>query len=371
MLPVIAIVGCPNVGKSTLFNRLTGTRDALVADYPGLTRDRLYGFADAEAGPAIIVDTGGLTGGSAAVDRAMQVQVGAAVEEADAVIMLVDGSSGLGAGDEAVAALLRRSGKPVVLAVNKTEGVEPHSAVADFHALGLGEPLAISASRGERIGALMNAVLACCAPTARAAVDGAVPVTETASGGIVEPAAGNDATRIAILGRPNVGKSTLVNRYLGEERVITLDEAGTTRDSIEIPFEADDRRYVLVDTAGIRRKARVTAAIEKISIAKSLKALDEADAVIVLCDARDGITDQDVSLIGLVLERGRALALGINKWDGLTAAQRATIRSELDRQLPFLDFVDTHFISARHGSNIYDLLAPAFGPARGWRRGDA
>jgi GTP-binding protein len=341
MLPVVALVGRPNVGKSTLFNRLTGTRDALVADYPGLTRDRLYGFARLDGRGVLLIDTGGLTGERDELGASMARQVGLAVDEAQVIVFLVEGPAGVTASDQAVAAQLRRTGKPVVVAVNKTEGQAAETAVAEFHALGLGDPVAIAASSGERIDRLVARVLDLCPP------------------GDEQAPALPEGMRVAVIGRPNTGKSTLINRYLGEDRLVTQDRAGTTRDSIAIPFAVDERRYVLVDTAGIRRRARVTDTIEKFSVVKSLQAVEEADAVIVLLDAREGVTEQDVSLIGLVLERGRALALGINKWDGLTEAQRAEVRRELDRRLPFLDFVDRHFISALHGSHIHELLRSA------------
>ncbi|MDH3977605.1 MAG: ribosome biogenesis GTPase Der [Gammaproteobacteria bacterium] len=344
MLPVLALVGRPNVGKSTLFNRLTGTRDALVADYPGLTRDRLYGFLrhDAE-GSAIIVDTGGLSGNKAELDRLMSDQVETAVGDASVVIFLVDGEGGCTAGDETIAASLRRTGKPVLLAVNKTEGRGLDELTGDFFRLGLGDPVSISALRGDRIALMLEQAFALC------------PKITEEPHEIERP----EGTRIAVLGRPNVGKSTLINRCIGEDRLVTFDESGTTRDSIAVPFVFDDEPFVLVDTAGIRRKARIQDTIEKFSVVKSLQALEEADAVIVLIDAREGLTEQDVSLIGLILERGRALTLGINKWDGLSDRRRSELRESLDRQLPFLDFAEILFISALHGSNIVDLLRAA------------
>ncbi len=343
LLPVIALVGRPNVGKSTLFNALTRTRDALVADYPGLTRDRIYGFVERGDSPAIVIDTGGVTGDGADLDAQMARQVELAVAEAQCVVLLVDGPAGVTAGDELVADLVRRSGKPVVVAVNKSEGQAPESVSADFYSLGFADCPAISASRGDGLEALLELALSHC------------PASEPDGSGETAP----DGLRIAVVGRPNVGKSTLINRYLGEERLVTQDEAGTTRDSVAIPFIHDDRPYVLVDTAGIRRRARVDETIEKFSVVKSLQAVEQSDAVIVLLDAHEGITEQDVSLIGLVLERGRAMTLGVNKWDGLSQAQRATLRRELDRRLPFLDFVRVHFISAKHGSNIMDQLKSA------------
>ncbi len=343
MLPVLALVGCPNVGKSTLFNRLTGTRDALVADFPGLTRDRMYGFVRAEFGAAIVIDTGGLTGEQAELDLRMSRQVEAAVADATVVIQIVDGEAGCAAGDENIAVTLRKTGKPVLLVVNKTEGRVSEELTGDFYRLGLGDPIAISATRGDRVHAMFERVLALCPPQTEQE-----PEIAKAHG-----------TRIAVLGRPNVGKSTLINRCIGEDRLVTFDESGTTRDSIAVPFTFDDEPFVLVDTAGIRRRARVHDTIEKFSVVKALQALEEADAVIVLIDAQEGLTEQDVSLIGLILERGRALTLGINKWDGLSARRRADLREALDRQLSFLDFVETFFISALHGSNIVDLLRGA------------
>lgn len=341
MLPVVALVGRPNVGKSTLFNQLTGTRDALVADYPGLTRDRLYGYARLDDTGALVIDTGGLTGERDELEVSMARQVELAVAEAHVVVLIVEGPAGLTRDDDAIARQLRRAGKAVVVAVNKTEGQSPDVAAADFHALGLGDPVAIAAVSGQRIAALIQRV------------------TELFPAGETVTAPAREGMRIAVVGRPNVGKSTLINRYLGEDRLVTQDKPGTTRDSIAIPFQVDDHDYVLVDTAGIRRKAKVTDTIEKFSVVKSLQAVEESDAVIVLLDAREGVTEQDVSLIGLILERGRALALGVNKWDGLPESERAEIRRELDRRLPFLDFVAQHFISAKHGSHIHDLLRSA------------
>ncbi len=342
LLPAIALVGRPNVGKSTLFNRLTQSRDALVADFPGLTRDRLYGYARLGDQSLVVIDTGGLSGEREALDESMARQVALAVAEADVVVMLADADAGLTAGDEQVAALMRRSGKPTLLAINKVDGAQPELAVAEFHALGLDDPIALSALRGSGVPALLQRI------EDRLPASSSTPQEPTEEG-----------VRLAVVGRPNVGKSTLVNRLLGEERVVTQDQAGTTRDSIAVPFSVDAQRFVLVDTAGIRRRAKVDQTIEKFSVVKALQAVEEADAVMLLLDAQAGITEQDVSLVGLIVERGRALALGINKWDGLANSQRSEITRQLDRQLPFLDFVDTHYISARHGSNIFDLLKSA------------
>lgn len=343
MLPVIALVGRPNVGKSTLFNALTGTRDALVADFPGLTRDRLYGYAQLGGQLCILIDTGGLTGGSDAMSALIDRQVAYAVDEADVVVLVVESGDEPLPDDHAIVARIRRAGKPAVLAINKAEGRNPGQLAAGFYALGLGEPVAISATQGDRLSQLGERIL------------GELPVRDDSADPEEAPAL--TGTRIAVIGRPNVGKSTLINRYLGEERLLTSDQAGTTRDSIRVPFSHDGHAFVLIDTAGIRRKARVSEMVERFSIVKSLQALEEADAVLLLLDARDGVTEQDVSLVGLVLERGRALAIGINKWDHLPTDQRAATRDALDRRLPFLDFAEIHYISALHGTAVYDLLA--------------
>ncbi len=350
MLPVVVLAGRPNVGKSTLFNRLTRSRDALVADYPGLTRDRQYGFGKVGPAPYVVVDTGGLAGGEDGVAELMARQTVRALEEADVAVVIVDGREGLTAADEHVAALARRHARSVRLVVNKTEGLDPGLAAAEFHALGLGEPLAISAAHGDRVAALMDEVLA--------------PFVEAEAG---EPESADEeeaAIRIAVVGRPNVGKSTLVNRLLGEERLLVYDEPGTTRDSVAVPFERDGCRYVLVDTAGLRRRARVRESIEKFSVVKSLQAIDEANVVIALLDAREGVTEQDVSLLGLIVERGRALVVGVNKWDGLTEEQRRQVHEQIERRLPFLDFAERFTLSAKHGTGVGHLLPAA---RRAWR----
>jgi len=340
MLPVIALIGRPNVGKSTLFNRLTRSRDALVADYPGLTRDRNYGFGKLGPIPYLVIDTGGVAGGEVGIAEAMVEQTVRALTEADVAIVMVDGRSGLTAADEHVAMLARKHAKKTWLAVNKAEGLDADLASGEFHGLGLGEPIAVSAAHGDRISAMMDAVLA---------------EFETAPPDEADEE-DNEELRIAVIGRPNVGKSTLINRLIGEERLVVFDQPGTTRDSVAVPFERNDRKYLLIDTAGIRRKSRVHEVIEKFSIIKALKAIEEAQVVIAVLDAHEGITEQDVSLLGLVLERGRALVVVTNKWDGLSAYERKRIRDELDRRLPFLNFAERITISALHGTAVGDLL---------------
>ncbi|TLY74178.1 MAG: ribosome biogenesis GTPase Der, partial [Gammaproteobacteria bacterium] len=337
MLPVIALVGRPNVGKSTLFNVLTATRDAIVADVPGLTRDRQYGFGRVGPIPYVVIDTGGLVENPTGIEAQMRVQTERAVEEADRLVLLVDARAGLTPQDHFVARELRRSGKPVALAVNKAEGLDPYVVSADFHSLALGDPVTISASHGQGCGELMENVLAGLEPQS---------ADEAAS----------DAIRIAIIGRPNVGKSTLVNRLLGEERVIASEEPGTTRDSILVPFQRDGREFVLIDTAGMRRRSRVADVVERVSVAKTLQAIDEAHVVILVLDAHDTVAEQDASLLGLALERGRALIIAVNKWDGIPAEQREEIRRQLALKLDFVPFAPLHFISARHGTGVGELV---------------
>jgi GTPase len=337
MLPVIALVGRPNVGKSTLFNVLTGTRDAIVADVPGLTRDRQYGFGRLGPVPYVVIDTGGLIENPSGIEAQMRAQTERAVHEADRLIFIADARAGLTPQDQFVARELRRSGKPVTLAVNKTEGLDADVVSADFHALGFGEPVAISASHGEGCEELMRHALA---------------------GLEAQPPAEQDpqAIRIAIIGRPNVGKSTLVNRLLGEERVIASEEPGTTRDSILIPFERDGRRFLLIDTAGLRRRSRVEDVVERASVAKTLQAIDEAQVVILVLDARDTVAEQDASVLGLALARGRALIIAVNKWDGIAPEQREQIHRQLALKLDFVPFAPLHFISARHGTGVGELM---------------
>jgi len=343
MLPVIALIGRPNVGKSTLFNRLTRSRDALVADYPGLTRDRKYGFGKLGPIPYLVIDTGGVAGGEVGIDERTVDQTARALEEADIAIVIVDAREGLNAADEHVAELARKNAKKSFLVVNKAEGLDTAIAGSEFHGLGLGEPLVISATHGDRVNALMDFVLA----------DFDVVEEE-------EPLPSYDdddhALRIAVVGRPNVGKSTLINRIIGEDRLVVFDQPGTTRDSVSVPFVRNDRKYELIDTAGIRRKSKVHEVVEKFSIIKALQAIEHAEVVIALLDAHEGVTEQDVSLLGLILERGRSLVVVTNKWDGLSASERKHVRDELDRRLPFLDFAERITISALHGTAVGDLL---------------
>lgn len=340
MLPVVALVGRPNVGKSTLFNYLTRTRDALVADYPGLTRDRQYGRVRRGQRDYFVVDTGGIVETEAGIDEQAMRQVQIALEEADAIIFLVDARDGLNVGDEAIAQRLRRTGKPVILAANKIDQAKASlaAAVDEFHAIGLGEPHPISASHARGVGELLDAV-------------------EARLPGLAETAAADDGgIRIAIVGKPNVGKSTLVNRLLGEERVVVFDQPGTTRDSVEVPFERHGQRYTLIDTAGIRRRGRVAEVIEKFSVIKAMQAIEKAHVVIYLIDAREGVTDQDANLLGMVLEIGRGLIVGLNKWDGMTPDQRDETRRQLDLRLQFIDFAEKYFISALHGTGVGHLF---------------
>ena len=337
MLPVVALIGRPNVGKSTLFNAMTGTRDALVADLPGLTRDRQYGFARRADVPCIVVDTGGLVENADMIESLMVAQTERAIAEADRIIMLVDGRAGVTPQDMFVAQLARRSGKPVILAVNKTEGFDHDVAVADFHQLALGEPVPIAAAHDQGVVSLLEAAL-----------EGLTP----------DPGDGpeNTSIKVAIIGRPNVGKSTLINRLLGEDRMVAFDQPGTTRDAVLVPFERDGERFTLIDTAGIRRKSRVEETVEKFSVIKTLQAIETAHVVVVVMDAHDNIAVQDASLLGTVIEQGRALILAVNKWDNIPTEQRDLIREQIEMQLEFANFAPLHFISARHGSGVGELF---------------
>jgi GTPase len=360
MLPVIALIGRPNVGKSTLFNRLTRSRDALVADYPGLTRDRQYGFGKLGPVPYLVIDTGGVAGGEVGISELMVEQTVRALEEADVAIIMVDGRSGRTSSDEHVAELARKHAKTTWLAVNKSEGLDAAIASGEFHKLGLGDPVAISSAHGDRISALMDEVLA---PWVDDPADSELEYEYSDDAqGETEPGEEEDEgkpLRIAVIGRPNVGKSTLINRLLGEDRLVVFDQPGTTRDSVAVPFERDGKSYVLIDTAGVRRKSKVHEVVEKFSIIKALQAMERAQVVLAVLDAAEGVTEQDVSLLGLTVERGRALVVVANKWDGLSRDQRRQVKSDLDRRLPFLDFAKQITISALHGTAVGDLLPEA------------
>jgi GTP-binding protein len=339
MLPVVALVGRPNVGKSTLFNRLTRSRDALVADLSGLTRDRKYGEAEIGDHRFIVVDTGGITGDEAGIDAAMAAQSRAAIAESDVVLLLVDARAGLTAGDEMLVQELRRQDKPFHLVVNKIDGLQAETALSEFYALGVESVHGIAASHGRGVRALVEAVV----PAADAAEQDAEVEGES------------DAIRVAVVGRPNVGKSTLVNRLLGEDRVVVFDQPGTTRDSVFIDFEREGRQYTLIDTAGVRRRKNVRETVEKFSIVKTLRAIDDAHVVVLLIDAHEGLVEQDLHLLGHCIEAGRGLVIAINKWDGVDPDQRQWIRAELDRRLQFASYADIHFISALHGTGVGHL----------------
>jgi GTPase len=368
VLPVVALVGRPNVGKSTLFNALTGTRDAIVSDVPGVTRDRQYGFGRAAGMSFIVIDTGGLVENPTGIDAQMRAQTERAVAEADRLIFITDARSGLTPQDQLIARELRRAGKPITLAINKAEGLDEAVVGAEFHALGMGEPHAIAASHGQGCRELIELALAGLEPAAPADVDHETPtrgehgrrpraarLAVDSTGAQAAPS----AIRIAIVGRPNVGKSTLVNRLLGEERVIASDEPGTTRDSIFVPFRRDERDFLLIDTAGMRRRARIEDPLERVSVAKTLQSIEEAHVVVLVVDAHDMVTEQDASLLGIALDRGRALLIAVNKWDGIPAEQRETIRRQLALRLDFAPFVPMHFISARHGTGVGELMQAA------------
>lgn len=340
MVPVIALVGRPNVGKSTLFNRLTRSRDALVADFPGLTRDRKYGEGRIDNQDFIVIDTGGISGDEAGIDSAMAEQSLLAIEEADAVVFLVDGRAGINPADEMIANHLRRTDKPYYLVVNKTDGIDPDVAVSDFYELGLSQPLPIAASHGRGVKQLIEYVL---------------EPFQDAMLAEAEEKIKDDSTRIAVIGRPNVGKSTLVNRLLGEDRVVVYDQPGTTRDSIYIPYERFEQKYTLIDTAGVRRRKNIKEAVEKFSIVKTLQAVKDANVVIAVVDAQEGLTEQDLHMLGFAIDAGRAMVIAVNKWDGMSAEAKDRVKEQLKRRLVFADYANIHFISAKHGSGVGDL----------------
>ena len=388
--PVVALVGRPNVGKSTLFNRLTRTRDALVADFPGLTRDRKYGHANISGYDFIVIDTGGIDGTEEGVEEKMAEQSLLAIEEADVVLFLVDARAGLTAADIGIANYLRqRTNKTTVVVANKTDGIDADSHCAEFYQLGLGEVEQIAAAQGRGVTQLIEQVLAPLGEQLNA--DQVVENTEEfadddashdewdhdfdvdneedaalldqALEEEIEERIEDKNIKIAIVGRPNVGKSTLTNRILGEERVVVYDMPGTTRDSIYIPMERDGQQYTIIDTAGVRKRGKVNLAVEKFSVIKTLQAIQDANVVLLTIDAREGISDQDLSLLGFILNAGRSLVIVVNKWDGLSQDIKDQVKSELDRRLDFIDFARVHFISALHGSgvgNLFDSVKEAY-----------
>lgn len=338
MKPVIALVGRPNVGKSTLFNQLTKSRDAIVADFSGLTRDRQYGDGRVGDKAFICIDTGGIgETPEEGVSALMARQSWVAVEEANVVLLLVDGRAGMNTDDAYIARRLRTAGKRVVLVVNKTDGVDPEVAINEFASLGFKDVHAIAAAHGRGVTQLIQHVLA--------------EFPENPEDAPVD----DDSIRIAVVGRPNVGKSTLINRILGEDRVVVSDVAGTTRDAIDVPYERNGQKYTLVDTAGVRRKGRVDEAVEKFSVVKTLQAIDDAQVAILVVDAHEGLVEQDLHVLGYVLEKGRALVVAINKWDGLDSYQREQVRGAMDRRFGFVQFAKVHFISALHGTGVGEL----------------
>ena len=341
MIPVFALVGRPNVGKSTLFNRVTKTQDALVANFPGLTRDRQYG--EAKLGPRhfIVIDTAGITGQEEGIDSAVAQQSQQAVVEADAVVFMLDARDGLTSVDEQLAQKLRGYNKPIFYVANKIDGVNVDEALADIYRFGAEKIYPTTATHGRGIKPLFEDMLALF-PEDEAAAD--------ANGEALDP-----GIKIAIAGRPNVGKSTLVNRLLGEDRVVVYDQPGTTRDSVYIRYERNDEVFTLIDTAGIRRRKNVHEVVEKFSIVKTLKAIDDANVVILMLDASEGVVDQDLHLLGHVVDAGRALVVAINKWDGLTDQHKQYVKSELERRLQFIDYAKIHFISALHGTGVGHL----------------
>lgn len=383
MTPVVALVGRPNVGKSTLFNRLTRTRDALVADFPGLTRDRKYGQAHIAGYDFIVIDTGGIDGSEQGVEEKMAEQSLLAIDEADVVLFLVDARAGLTSADIGIAQYLRqRQQKKTVLVANKTDGIDADSHCAEFYQLALGEVVQIAASQGRGVNQLMENVLAPLfeqqAESNESAVQNDENFEEIAvqdewehdfdfnneeESQLLDQALEDEAQdneeksiKIAIVGRPNVGKSTLTNRILGEDRVVVYDMPGTTRDSIYIPMERDGQQYTLIDTAGVRKRGKVTLTVEKFSVIKTLQAIQDANVVLLTIDAREGISDQDLSLLGFILNAGRSLVIVVNKWDGLDQEIKDQVKSELDRRLDFIDFARIHFISALHGSGVGNLF---------------
>lgn len=380
MTPVVALVGRPNVGKSTLFNRLTRSRDALVADFPGLTRDRKYGQAVVDDMNFIVVDTGGIDGSEEGIEVKMAEQSLQAIDESDVVLFMVDARAGVTSADIGIANHLRRQKKKVFLVANKTDGLDGDAHCADFYSLALGEVYQIAASHGRGVTSLLEKALApffeeltCKSPEEEAededaAYWAAFEGTETEVEAEEDEFTGEDRyadlpIKFAIIGRPNVGKSTLTNRMLGEDRVIVFDLPGTTRDSIYIPLERDEQQYIVIDTAGVRKKKKIYETVEKFSVVKTLQAIEDANVVLLLIDAREGVSDQDLSLLGFTLHSGRSIVIAVNKWDGLDQDTKEKIKEDLERRLGFVDFARVHFISALHGSgvgNLFDSIQEAY-----------
>ena len=337
MIPVIALIGRPNVGKSTLFNVLTHTRDAIVANEPGLTRDRQYGIGKRGPKKFIVVDTGGLSGEKQNLDDLMARQTQLAIEEADEVLFMVEARDGITSGDEMIADLVRKSGKSTSVVINKVDGIDPVQAQAEFFALGFSRVYMISAAHRKGVNPMLEAVMH----------------------GYPEEQPENDidqGPKVAVIGRPNVGKSTLINRLTGEERVVTYDQPGTTRDTISVPFERHGKHYTLIDTAGVRKRGKVQEVIEKFSVIKALEAIEIAQVVVLVIDARDGLTDQDLTLLGYAINSGRALVIAVNKWDGLEPEQRDYNKKTLARRLSFASFAAQHYISALHGTGVGEMM---------------
>ncbi|WP_109124455.1 ribosome biogenesis GTPase Der [Dyella sp. C11] len=340
MLPVVALVGRPNVGKSTLFNALTRSRDALVADMPGVTRDRHYGVCRTGTRPFVVVDTGGLSGDEEGLDGLTAQQVRLAIEEASVLVFVVDARDGLLPQDRTILSELRRSGKPIIAAVNKTDGLDLQNAMAEFAVFGIANTLPLAASHNRGTDDLVATAITLLPEEVHEEIDPGEA----------------DSIRVAIVGRPNAGKSTLINRLLGEDRLIVSNVAGTTRDPIRVSLERDGRKYTLIDTAGVRRKARVEEAVEKFSVIKTLQSMAAAQVVVVMVDARENLADQDLTLIGHAVDEGRALVIAVNKWDGMDSYQREQCQKALERRLQFVDWAKTVFISALHGSGLRELM---------------
>ena len=394
MLPVVALVGRPNVGKSTLFNRLTKTRDALVADFPGLTRDRRYGQASYNENNFIVVDTGGIDGTEEGIEIEMAEQSLLAIDEADVVLFLVDARAGLTVADEAIADHLRKKDKPTFLVANKVDGIDGDSFSAEFYSLALGEVHQIAAAHGRGVAALLDRALVPVVEQLTEQFENEMSELEQAEKLVESMHAGDEEgsvehvkalpevesdgdesedaeavpfedvpIKFALIGRPNVGKSTLTNRMLGEERVVVYDMPGTTRDSVYIPMSRNDQDYIIIDTAGVRRRGRIKQAIEKFSVVKTLQAIEDANVVLLILDAREGISDQDLSLLGFALNAGRSIVIAVNKWDGLDQIVKDDVKRELDRRLGFIDFARVHFISALHGTGVghlYESIVEAY-----------